>query len=113
MDNMRTESPDSSTLDDRRWALLAYLFTPLVPLMLMLVENVRNRPFVKAHLSQALALGAVQVALLILGPFTFCVGWLAFLLLYVAIFYWGMRAYNGEYFAIPLVTEYLQKQGWL
>ncbi len=101
------------TLDDRRWALLAYLFTPVTPLLLLMIAGARERPFVRPHLYQALALGVVQVALLILGPFTFCISTVAFLLLYVALIYWGMRAYNGEAFEIPLVTQYMREQGWM
>ncbi len=102
-----------ATLDDRRWALLAYLFTPITPLLFLLVEGARERPFVKPHLYQALALGVIQVALLILSPFTFCLSTVAFLLLYVAIIYWGLRAYNGEAFDIPFVTQYMREQGWM
>jgi uncharacterized membrane protein len=113
MDQFSGTPEGDVSLDDRRWALLAYLFTPIVPLMILLLPDVRARSFIKAHLSQALALGVVQTALLILAPFTFCLSTVAFLLLYVAIFYWGFKAYNGEYVTIPLVTEYVQKQGWL
>ena len=113
MANEPVEALVTPSLDDRRWALLAYLFTPIVPGMLLLMQEVRSRPFVKAHLTQALALGVVQFALLALTPFTFCLSTLAFLLLYLCIFYWGMQAYNGQLFEIPLVTEYLRKQGWL
>jgi uncharacterized protein len=101
------------SIDDRRWALLAYLFTPVVPLLLLLVENARQRPFVRAHLPQALALGVIQVGLLILSPFTACLSSVAFLLFYVAIFYWGLRAYNGELFDVPVVSKYVREQGWM
>ncbi len=104
---------EPASAEDRRWALLAYLFTPVVPLLLFFIEPARDRPFVRQHMIQALALGVVQVALLILAPFTFCISTVAFLLLYVAIFYWGFRAYNGEVFDIAYVTEYLRKQRWL
>lgn len=113
MDQVPGTPEGEVTLNDRRWALLAYLFTPLVPLMLLLVENVRSRPFVKLHLPQTLVLGAVQVTLLVLAPFTACLSTVAFLLLYGALVYWGLKAYNGETFAIPLVTDYVEKQGWL
>jgi uncharacterized membrane protein len=92
---------------------LAYLFTPVVPLLLFFVDPVRDRPFVRQHMIQALALGVIQVALLVLAPFTFCISTVAFLLVYVAIFYWGFRAYNGESFDIPYVSDYLRKQDWL
>ncbi len=103
---------DDVTLDDRRWALLAYLFTPLVPLFILMLDDVRQRPFVKAHLGQALALGVVAVALLVLAPFTLCLTSFLFVLLYAAIVYWGVQAYNGQIVRIPYVSDYVQQQGW-
>lgn len=112
MDQNTGGLPVDVSMDDRRWALLAYLFTPVVPLLLQMTPEVRNRPFIRAHLAQAMALGVLQVALLVLTPFTFCLSTVAFLLLYVAIFYWGIQAYNGQYVQIPWVTDYVRKQGW-
>jgi len=47
------------TSDDKLWALLAYIFSPLVPVIVMLMEDKKNRPFLKAHNAQALVLGIV------------------------------------------------------
>ncbi len=100
------------TLDDRRWALLAYLFTPIVPLFILMLDDVRQRPFVRAHLGQALALGAVAVALLVLAPMTLCLTSFLFVLLYAGIVYWGVQAYNGQIVRIPYLSEYIEQQGW-
>jgi uncharacterized membrane protein len=112
MNQPETGPQDQSNLDDRRWALLSYLFTPVVPALLLLREDIRTRPYIKAHLAQAMALGVLQLALLILAPFTFCLTAIAFLLLYCALIYWGIMAYNGQYNRIPWVTDYVTKQGW-
>ncbi len=42
------------TSDDKLWALLAYVLTPLVPVIILLMEDKKNRPFLKAHNVQAL-----------------------------------------------------------
>ena len=47
------------TSDDKLWAALAYVFTPLIPIVLMLLEDKKNRPFIKAHNMQALVWGVV------------------------------------------------------
>ena len=47
------------TSDDKLWALLAYLFTPLIPIILLLLADKKDRPFLKAHYPQALAFGIV------------------------------------------------------
>ncbi len=36
-----------STSDDRLWALLAYLFTPIVPVIILLLEDKKDRPFLR------------------------------------------------------------------
>jgi hypothetical protein len=47
------------TSDDKLWALLTYVFTPLVPIIILLMEDKKNRPFLKAHNAQALFLGII------------------------------------------------------
>jgi hypothetical protein len=43
------------TSDDKLWSLLAYVLTPLVPIIILLMEDKKNRPFIRAHNAQALA----------------------------------------------------------
>lgn len=99
-----------ATSDDRLWALLAYIFTPLVPILLMFLEDKKNRPFIRAHNAQALVLGIVQVVFWIF--FFTCITVLLALALFVAQVYWGIQAYNGKYVVIPVVTDLVKKQGW-
>ncbi len=107
----QTPSPEV-TSDDKLWAMLAYLFTPLIPIVILLMEEKKNRPFIKAHNIQALALGivlAVVGAILGLIPFVQCV--VPFLWLGVIIYY-AIKAYKGEYFSIPVITDFVKNQGW-
>ena len=53
-------SPDVSS-DDKLWAALAYVFSPLVPIVLMLMEDKKNRPFIRSHNAQALVLGIITI----------------------------------------------------
>lgn len=41
------------TSDDKLWALLSYILTPLVPIIVLLLEDKKNRPFIKVHAMQA------------------------------------------------------------
>ena len=42
--------PDESvTSDDKLWALLSYILSPIVPIILLLMEDKKNRPFIKYH----------------------------------------------------------------
>lgn len=98
------------TDDDRLWALLAWILTPLVPILLLVMEDKKDRPFIKAHNGQALAIGVVQVVLWALS-FT-CITAIVGIFLFLAQIYWGIQAYNGKYVTIPVVTDFVKDQGW-
>lgn len=91
------------TSDDKLWALLAYIFSPLVPIILMLMEDKKNRPFIKAHNAQALILGIIAV-------FTsgFCIG----ILVWFYMIYLGFQAYQGKIVQVPVITDFVKNQGW-
>jgi uncharacterized membrane protein len=99
-----------ATSDDRLWALLAYVFTPIVPIILMFLEDKKNRHFIRAHNAQALALGVIQIILWI--TFFTCVSLILALALFVAQLYWGFQAYGGKHVNIPVITDLVKKQGW-
>jgi uncharacterized membrane protein len=103
-------SPDV-TSDDKLWSLLAYVLSPVVPIIILLIEDKKNRPFIRYHNVQALLLGVVNIILAII------LGWTVFLscipfLLWVLMVYWGIKAYQGEYVVIPVVTNFVKGQGW-
>lgn len=99
------------TDDDKLWAALAYVFTPLVPIILLLLEDKKDRPFIKAHNVQALAFGLVWWVVTSVLSFAFIglcmipVGW-------GLQIYWAYKAYQGEYVQIPVLTDFVKNQGW-
>jgi uncharacterized protein len=99
------------TSDDKLWALLAYIFTPIVPIIILLMEDKKNRPFLKAHNAQALAWGIIlwvvtfALSFVVVGA---CVG-LAGIVVNII---WGVKAYQGNYVKIPLLTDFVKKQNW-
>jgi uncharacterized membrane protein len=97
------------TSDDKLWAALAYVFAPIVPIILMLMEDKKNRPFIKAHNGQALVLGILIIVVVpILAAFTCGIG----AILWFIMLYWAYQAYQGKYVTIPVVTDFCKKQGW-
>ena len=100
------------TDDDKLWALLSYIFTPLIPIIMVLLEDKKARPFIKYHAIQALVFGAVYVILSTVLSFVFigCIIGLAGLGYSI---YLGVKAYGGEYVEIPVVTEFCKGQGWI
>jgi uncharacterized membrane protein len=99
--------------DDKLWAFLAYVFTPIVPIILMLMEDKKNRPFIRAHNAQALAWGVINlVGGTILSSVLFiCLGAPSIIIWAVGV-YWGWQAYQGKQVTIPFVSDFVKGQGW-
>ena len=99
------------TSDDKLWALLAYVLSPLVPIIILLMEDKKDRPFIKAHNMQALVLGVVNFILAVV------LGWTVFLscvplLVWLYMVYLGIQAYKGNEVTIPIITDFVKNQGW-
>lgn len=122
--------------DDRLIALLSYvtqlLLPVIMPLIVLLSESSKKRPFQRYHAVQSLALVMVFWGIFLLASITVGIiqiipvlGWLigimAFLCLTPLYFlggiglllYYGYQAYRGRRFAIPGLTSFLKDQGWL
>ncbi len=108
---MTTGSSSSVTSDDKLFAALAYLFTPLAPIIILLLEDKKNRPFIKQHNMQALVWGVVAFVLSFLLGATIilaCIFWVV----YIPQLFWAYQAYQGKSVTIPVVTDFVKKQGW-
>jgi len=108
--NPEISSEDEITSDDKLWALLTYIFTPLVPIIILLMEDKKVRPFIKAHNAQALVVGVINVLLSVFLGWTLVLACVP-LLLWLVFIYWGVKAYQGEYVTIPVVTDWIKNQG--
>ena len=91
------------TSDDKLWAALNYLFAPLVPIIILLMQDKKNRPYLKANAIPALILGIVTVV-----TSSFCVG----ILFFIYQIYLAVQAYNGKVIVIPIITDLCKGQGW-
>jgi len=105
-------STDTSiTSDDKLWALLAWIFTPIIPIVILLMPDKKERPFIKAHNAQALAWGVVLFVVSIILSFVVVGACLAGLGFLFNIFL-GIKAYQGNYIKLPLLADFVKKQGW-
>lgn len=102
---------DQPSSDDRLIALLDYVFSPLVPLIVLLMEDKKNRPFIRAHNAQSLVLGVVNAVISIVIGWTL-IGLCIPILIWFVMVYWGFKAYQGEHVTIPVITDFVKKQGW-
>ncbi len=93
------------TSDDKLWAALGYIFSPIVPIILLLMEDKKQRRFIKYHAVQSIA---AFVVIFILATITMGCG----SILVLIMFYWAYKAYQGEYFEIPVITNFIKNQGW-
>ncbi|MCX6065785.1 MAG: hypothetical protein NT121_08535 [Chloroflexi bacterium] len=91
------------TSDDKLWSALTYVFSPLVPIILMLMEDKKNRPFIKSHNAQALILGVIAVI-----TSSFCVG----IFVWLYMLYLAYQAYQGKTVEVPVITDFCKGQGW-
>lgn len=100
-----------ATSDDKLWAALAYVFTPIVPIILLLMEEKKTRPYIRAHNAQALAWG-IAFYIVVAITSAFLIGLCIWPLGLILQIYWAYRAYQGNMINIPVITNFVKKQGW-
>lgn len=109
------------TDQDKLWAALSYIFAPLIGIIVLLMEENKNRPFQKYHAVQSIAFGIVIMVVVpilsaILGAVTFFIGGLGGccpVVLVLALFYYAYQAYQGVWIEIPVLTDFLKGQNWI
>ena len=97
------------TSDDKLVALLAYVLTPLAPIVILLMNDKKSRPFIRAHNAQALVWGILIVLVSVVG--VVCLFAPSFIMWLIGV-YWDIKAYQGEHVNIPVITDLVKNQGW-
>lgn len=123
---MSQPSPVADLNDtDKLMAALSYFLTPIVPVIVLLVDTMKVRPYQKYHAIQALGLFGVEVIFYILvcicstvlSVVTLGIGACLFFLVFLPIIpniYYAIIAYTrGTFFEIPFVTQFMKQQNWL
>jgi len=106
--SISTEEPSS---DDRLWALLAYILSPIVPIIALLMEEKKSRPYIRFHSVQALVLGVINLVLGLVLSATIVLACIP-LFIWLYMIYLGVLAYQGKPFTVPFLTDFIKKQGW-
>jgi uncharacterized protein len=103
-------NPEVSS-EDRLWVLLCFLLAPLLPLITLFLDDKKNKPFIKYHMVPTLILGIAEIIVIgilqlipIVGCFT--------PLVYIINVVYGVKAYNGTYVDIPVITKISKDQNW-
>lgn len=113
------------TSNDRLFAALSYLLTPIVPILVFMLEDTKSRPYPRYHAIQALGLAAAALIYEVLATIVFGIGaavsfgllacclWILFFLPVVPMVYYAYLATKNTYFDIPWLTGFMIRQGWL
>jgi uncharacterized membrane protein len=119
------------TDNDKLLAAVSYIFWPLA-VIILLSETNKERPFQRYHAIQALGFGVAATAVYavfgcfygiivaiasaiadFLGSILSCLTAPIWLIPVALAFWFAYRAYQGEKFEIPVLTEFMRGQGWL
>ncbi len=110
-DQPAEQTTNDITSDDKLWSLLGYILSPIVPIIVLLLEDKKSRPFIRYHNMQALVLGVVNIILSLILGWTLVLACVPFLI-WVVMVYWGIQAYQGQWVKIPVLTDFVMNQGW-
>ena len=91
------------TQDDKLWALLSYIFCPLIGIIVLLLEDKKNRPFIKYNAWVSIILGVLVIILS-----WACIG----ILVWFYAIYLGIKSYGGEWVEVPVISDFVRNQGW-
>jgi len=94
------------TQDDKLWALLSWLLWP-VAIAVLVMEDKKNRPFMRYNAVLSLAFAVV---LYVLGTIT--VGCLLLVGGIYAIVL-AIQAFQGKWVTVPVLTDFIKKQHWV
>ncbi len=116
---------DEISPNDRLWAILSYIFAPLVGIIVLLIEEYKNRPFARYHGIQSIGFAVAAFAYTIVfsiiytiltavtfGLLGLCL-WIFFFAPLIPAIYYAYQASQNRYFEIPWLTGFMIQQGWL
>ncbi|MGB8215546.1 MAG: DUF4870 domain-containing protein [Anaerolineales bacterium] len=108
-----TQEPMNSdiTSDDKLWAALGYPIF-IIALIMLFVEGKKDRPFIKFHAVQALALNVVLWVVILIISITVILA-ICDPVLWLLMIWPAVLAYQGKYFEVPVLTKFLRGQHWI
>ncbi len=112
MVQMDPQVPMDVTDDDKLWSLLSWILAPIVPIIVLLLEDKKVRPFIKYNAIQALVVSVVGYVISSLLSFV-VIGCFVGVAVLIYIIYLAIQAYQGKWVTIPVVTDFCKGQGWI
>ncbi len=100
----------SSADNNKLFGALTYPI-PIIGIIALVSDSMKNDPVLRRHSVQSLALGVVLVlGSFILGLIPIVGCFVPFL--WLVTFYYAYQAYQGKEVTIPVITDFCKKQGW-
>ena len=112
MVQMDPQVPMDVTDDDKLWSLLSWIFAPIVPIIVLLLEDKKARPFIKYNAIQALALSVVGYVVSSVLSFI-VIGCFIGVAVLIYMIYLAIQSYQGKWVTVPVVTDFCKNQGWI
>jgi uncharacterized protein len=91
------------TQDDKLWGALSWFW--VIGIIMLLMDDKKNRPFIKYNAVLGLALAVVSAV----ASITVCLGIAGIIYAIVLAF----QAYQGTWVTVPFLSDFVKKQGWV
>jgi uncharacterized protein len=98
------------TSNDKLIAALSYPI-PIIGIVILVSDSMKSKPFMKFHAVQSIALGVVMLVLATILSITVVLACLAPVVWLVTL-YPAWKTYQGEMVTLPVITDFIKKQGW-
>jgi uncharacterized membrane protein len=109
---MSSQPPATSAEGNQKlMALLAYLLAPIVGIIILVSDNMKNDPVLRKHAVQSIAYAVVAIVVAMILTITVilaCLFWVP----YIPLVIFGIQAYQGKDVNIPVITDFCKNQGW-
>jgi len=110
-ENVGFEGTQEITDDDKLWSLLSWI-TGIAAILALVMEDKKNRAFIKYNAVMALVvLVVLSVLVSIISAITCGIGAIT-AIAYVYPIYLGIKAFQGAWVEVPYLTDFVEKQGW-
>jgi len=101
------------TSDDKLWAALGYPIA-LIAIIVLFMEDKKNRPFIRFHAIQSIAFNVVLwVLIFVISAVTLGFGAICAPLLWLVTLWPAYDSYQGKYTEIPVITKFIKDRGWV
>lgn len=108
----QSTSTMTDTSNDKLLAALTYP-VPIVGIIILVSDSMKNNPFLRFHAIQSIALGVVLFVLSFIIGLIPVVGCLTPLIWLGITIYFAYQAYQGKTFDIPVITDFCRNQKWI